>query len=248
MSFGRDGRDGGDVRGDRASGERGAQRPKQKRPPNVTRAGLEASALRYLERFDCSSERLRKVLSERVAKAARAGVEGAASAPAIIDEILQRYRENGLLNDERFAKNFAESLRGRGGSRRMIEMKLRARGISGELAQHALKTEESPSTSELEAAQAFARRRRLGPHRKPELRAEFRQKDLMALARAGFDFDTAKRVIGNSSVSGEFTAWPAEEPAFADHEARDSAGPHHRGLGPAPKRTDSANESDDDEF
>ncbi|MES1178144.1 MAG: RecX family transcriptional regulator [Myxococcales bacterium] len=198
MSFG--------ERGDRddASRHRGrAQKPKQKRPPNVTRAGLEASALRYLERFDCSSERLRKFLSERVAKAARAGVEGAALAPAIIDELLQRYRENGLLNDERFAANFAQSLRGRGGSRRVIELKLRARGISGELAKQALQSGESPATSELEAAQAFARRRRLGPHRKPEQRAEFRQKDLMALARAGFDFDTAKRVIGNSTSSDD---------------------------------------------
>jgi regulatory protein len=198
VSFGRDER-GGRAAPDATRG----RKPKQKRPPNVTRAGLEASALRYLERFDCSTERLRKFLSERVAKAARAGVEGAAAAPPIIDQILQRYRENGLLNDERFAKNLAESLRGRGGSRRMIEMKLRARGISGALAQQTLSGGESPASTELEAAQAFARRRRLGPHRKPEMRAEFRQKDLMALARAGFDFDTAKRVIGNSSSSDD---------------------------------------------
>jgi len=189
--------------GERASGRSPQKKPKQKRPPNITRAGLEASALRYLERFDCSSERLRKVLTERVSKAARAGVEGAALAPPIIDEILQRYRENGLLNDERFAKNFAESLRGRGGSKRVIEMKLRARGISSEVAQQTLKNVESPASSELEAAQAFARRRRLGPHRKPEQREEFRRKDLMALARAGFDFDTAKRVIGHSSSGDE---------------------------------------------
>jgi regulatory protein len=177
----------------------GREKPKQKRPPNVTRAGLEASALRYLERFDCSSERLRKVLSARVAKAARAGVEGAAEARAIIDELLARYQSSGLLNDARFAQNYAQSLRGRGGSRRVIEMKLRARGIPGELAQRASKGDESSATSELEAAQAFVRRRRLGPHRKAESRAEHRQKDLLAVARAGFDFDIAKRVIGNAS-------------------------------------------------
>jgi len=51
---------------------------KPKRPPNVTRTGLEGAALRYLERFDCSVARLKKVLTERVAKAARAGVEEAA--------------------------------------------------------------------------------------------------------------------------------------------------------------------------
>jgi len=180
----------------------GKTKPKsvrEKRPPNVTRAGLEASALRYLERFDCSTARLRKVLTERVAKAARAGVESAAAAPAIIDELLERYQSSGLLNDARFAQNYAQSLRGRGGSKRVIEMKLRARGISGELAKQALQGDESSATSELEAAQAFVRRRRIGPHRNAETRAEYRQKDLMAVARAGFDFDLAKRVIGNAS-------------------------------------------------
>jgi regulatory protein len=168
---------------------------KPKRPPNVTRIGLEGAALRYLERFDCSVARLRKVLSERVAKAARAGVAEAAAAPAIVEQILERYQESGLINDQRFAKNFAERQRDRGASRRMIEQKLRARGISSETVEQLLPRNESAS-SELEAAHAFARRRRLGPHRKPETREAYRRKDLMAMARAGFNYDTASRVIG----------------------------------------------------
>jgi regulatory protein len=168
---------------------------KPKRPPNVTRIGLEGAALRYLERFDCSVARLRKVLSERAAKAARAGIEDAAAAPAIIEQILERYQQSGLINDQRFAKNFAERARERGTSRRMIEQKLRARGISSDTVEELLPRHES-AQSELESAQAFARRRRLGPHRKPETREACRRKDLMAMARAGFDFDTASRVIG----------------------------------------------------
>jgi regulatory protein len=178
-------------------------KPRPKRPPNVSRAGLEAAALRYLERFDCSTARLKKVLSERVSKAARAGVEDAASAPAIIEQILERYQSSGLIDDQRFAQNFADRQRDRGASRRMIEQKLRVRGISSELVQQVMPRAESAKT-ELEAAQAYARRRRLGPHRKPDVRAAFRQKDLMALARAGFDYDTATRVVGNSSSEDEF--------------------------------------------
>jgi regulatory protein len=177
---------------------------KPKRPPNVTRIGLEGAALRYLERFDCSVARLKKVLTERVAKAARAGVEEAAAAPAIIDQILERYQESGLINDQRFAKNFAERQRDRGASRRMIEQKLRARGISSETVAELMPHSESAQT-ELDAAQAFARRRRLGPHRKPEAREAYRRKDLMAMARAGFNYDTASRVIGvgNSSSTDD---------------------------------------------
>ena len=173
-----------------------------RRPPNVTRAGIEASALRYLERFDCSLSRLRKVLTERIAKAARAGVAEAAAAPAIVEELLLRYQSSGLLDDQRFAKNFAARQRDRGTSRRMIEQKLRTRGISAEVVQELLPRNESAS-SELEAARAFARRRRLGPHRKPDVREAHRRKDLMAMARAGFDYDTASRVVGNSSSTDE---------------------------------------------
>jgi regulatory protein len=182
----------------------GDERPKPKRPPNVTRVALEGAALRYLERFDCSVVRLRKVLIERISKAARAGVAEAEDAPAIVEQILTRYQESGLLNDQRFAKNFAERQRDRGGSRRVIEQKLRARGISAETV-HELLPRGDSAQSELEAAQAFARRRRLGPHRKAGTRDEYQRKDLMAMARAGFNYDTASRVIGvgNSSHSDD---------------------------------------------
>jgi regulatory protein len=178
------------------------EKPRAKRPPGVSRPSLEAAALRYLERFDCSTARLRKVLTERVGKAARAGVEEAAAAPAIIELILERYQSSGLINDERFAKNFAERQRDRGASRRMIEQKLRLRGISSELVEQVFPRGESVK-SELEAAQAFARRRRLGPHRKPEVRAAYRNKDLAALARAGFDYETANRVVGKASTNDD---------------------------------------------
>ena len=168
----------------------------------MSRAALEAAALRYLERFDCSVVRLRHVLGERIAKAARAGAEGAAAAPAIVEQLLIRYQSSGLIDDRRFAQNFAARQRDRGASRRMIEQKLRQRGISPELAQELLTRTES-ADSELDAARAFAKRRRLGPHRKPETREAYRRKDLMAMARAGFNYDTASRVVGNSSSEGD---------------------------------------------
>ena len=170
----------------------------------MSRAALEGAALRYLERFDCSAARLRKVLSERVAKAARAGVEGVDAAPAIVEELLARYQASGLINDQRFAKNFADRARERGTSLRMIEQKLRARGVTADVVQQLLPRNESAS-SELEAAVAFAKRRRLGPHRKPEVRDAYRRKDLMAMARAGFSYETAQRALGDSSRDESFT-------------------------------------------
>ena len=51
-----------------------------------------------------------------------------------------------------------------------------------------------PQQREWQAAVALARRRRLGPFRKKE-RKEHRNRDLAAMARGGFDFDLARKVI-----------------------------------------------------
>jgi regulatory protein len=50
--------------------------------------------------------------------------------------------------------------------------------------------------AELEAARAYVRRRRLGPHRPESERLENRRRDLAALARHGFDHETAVRALG----------------------------------------------------
>jgi regulatory protein len=51
------------------------------------------------------------------------------------------------------------------------------------------------STSPAETARAYAKRRRLGIHRRPDTRALHRDRDLGALARAGFSYDLARRVV-----------------------------------------------------
>jgi regulatory protein len=165
-----------------------ARRENARERKPLTERELDDAALRYLNRFDCSVQKLKKHLTSLVRK--RSGD------PALvrhIDALLERYRASGLLNDERFAKNLAERLQGRGASRRLVEQKLRTRGIAKDVAQSAAR--ESPG-SDLDAARAYARRRRLGPHRPEAERAENRRRDLAALARQGFDHDTASRALG----------------------------------------------------
>lgn len=165
----------------------------------VTRQKLEQLALAYLNRFDVSAHKLAAHLTRR----ARALGGGDESQPWI-QELLERYRSSGLLDDARFAKNLASQLGTRGKSTRAIEQKLKARGISGEvtgelMAQRKL---EDPG-AELAAALAYVRKRRLGPHRAPEERSAHWQKDLASLARQGFSFDIAKRALGPGASSDE---------------------------------------------
>jgi regulatory protein len=170
----------------------------KKTPEPLTRLKVEQMALAYVNRFDCTATKLKRHLAERVRKQC-----GDENAEAWIAELVERYLSSGVLNDARFAKNLATQLTTRGKSSRMISQKLAMRGVPSEVAQDLMtaRRQDEPN-AELDAARAFARKRRLGPHRDPEKRAEYRQKDLAALARQGFSFDTAKKALGTLGGEG----------------------------------------------
>jgi len=163
--------------------------PKTRSQKPLEPADLEAAALRYLNRFDCSVQKLRTHLRQTIRR--RGG--DAAELERHLEVLLERYQASGLLNDERFAENLSGRLKARGGSRRAIVQKLRQRGITSGVAEASVPR--SPA-AELEAARAFVRRRRLGPYRPEAERLENRRRDLAALARTGFDHETAVRALG----------------------------------------------------
>jgi regulatory protein len=166
---------------------------KRRGPMQVTPASLERAALRYLERFASSSGNLKRVLMRKLARAARAYGSDAASGERAVDDIIARYLRAGLLDDRAYAAQKAASLRRRGGSRYAIRGKLALKGVDSGLVDETLRAESGES--ELAAACALVRRRRLGPMRAAPARAAHRQKDLAALARAGFGLDLARRVL-----------------------------------------------------
>jgi len=178
--------------------------PRGKRIAPATRDNLQAAALSYLERFAASAAQLRRVLQRRALRAARANGGDPAEAQAWIDAIVARLQRSGLLDDKRFAEGRAASLARRGTSRRHIAQALAQKGVAREHIEagiaHAHEGHAGPREADLAAAAAYARRRRLGPYRPADERAGRRDKDLAALARAGFDFDVARRVIGALNI------------------------------------------------
>lgn len=168
----------------------------RKSPKPLTAASLENAALYYLGRFATSSGNLRRVLMRKVARSTRDGEESDSQAGArMVDALIARYLESGLLNDRTYAEQTAASLARRGASRYSIAGKLAQKGVEAELVSDAIATLEAGGAGELAAACALARRRRLGPYRAADKRAEYRQKDLASLARAGFSLDLARRVL-----------------------------------------------------
>lgn len=171
-------------------------RTSRRQPKPLTAASLENAALYYLGRFATSSGNLRRVLMRKVARSTRDGEESDGQAGArMVDALIARFLKNGLLNDRNYAEQKAASLARRGASRYSIAGKLAQKGVEAELVSAAIDTLAESGASELAAACALVRRRRLGPYRAADKRAEYRQKDLASLARAGFSLDLARRVL-----------------------------------------------------
>jgi regulatory protein len=168
----------------------------RKLPKPATPERLERAALAYLERFASSAESLRRVLMRRIDRSARFHGTDRAQGAAWVEALIERYRRSGLIDDRAYAEAAARSLRRRGGSARMVRMKLAAKGVDAGTVGAALDAAaEGDPDSELSAARAYARRRRLGPFGPAAGRKERRMRDLAALARAGFSYDMARKVV-----------------------------------------------------
>ena len=172
------------------------QRPASRPPGKVTAAYVERATLAYLQRFASSAENLRRVLVRKVERRCRLRDEEPEPFLLLVDEAVRRMVESGLVDDRRYAEARAASLRRRGGSARLIQAKLAAKGVEREAAAAALASD--TDESERAAAAALARRRRLGPHRTRD-RATYRDKDVAALVRAGFNYGLARSVIDEDS-------------------------------------------------
>ena len=116
----------------------------------------------------------------------------------MVADAMHALLESGMVDDARFAALWVSSLRRRGTSTRMIQQKLRTKGVAHEHIQSALNAYEDDDgeDAELASARAYAKRRRLGSYRQPyDDSRERRQKDLAAMARAGFSYGVASDVL-----------------------------------------------------
>lgn len=182
-----------DGRGTARSARDGGAR--RRGPRRATAKHLENAALHYLERFASSAAHLKRVLMRRVERSARVHGTDRTEGAALVEALVARFVRAGLVDDRVYAEGRVAALFRRGTAPRAIRAALRAKGVAGATIEGALGTLDAAGDPELRAAAALARRRRLGPFRPAEARAARRDKDLAALARAGFGYDVARRVI-----------------------------------------------------
>lgn len=176
---------------DAPAGRPGADRPERRAPRRITADYLQRAAMYYLERYAAPAAQLRRVLARKVVLSCRHhGLEPAAF-DATLDEVVARCVASGLVDDRRFAEARAATLRRKGRSTRAVAASLSAKGVARDLAAQA---SSGSAEDELAAARRTAQRKRLGPWSCGD-RAAARQKDLAAMARAGFTMTIARAVI-----------------------------------------------------
>lgn len=184
-------------------------RPRKKRIRIPTPDHLANVALYYLSRYAASEASLRRVLENRLRRAAMAHPDFGADHPAqeslrrSIDKIVAQHKKSGAINDEAFASMKVHNLRRAGKSSRRIAQQLHAKGIAPATVESALRPDDdaTPQEADLAAAQAFAKRKGLGHYRRPSTGTqkhtpeELKRKDAATLARAGFGFDIIRIVL-----------------------------------------------------
>jgi len=165
-------------------------------PKPLNAAALDRLALRYVERFATTRAKLATYLARKVRER---GWEGAPADPMAIAD---RMAALGYVDDRAFAESRARSMTRRGLGGRRITGALRAAGIGEDDAEAAAPI---VAAGALDAALAFARRRRIGPFGTAPSDRPTREKQLAAMIRGGHEIALAKRIV--AMEPGENVDW-----------------------------------------
>ena len=161
----------------------------------VTEKRLYNIVLFYLSKYESSSLKVRQMLQKRLLKLQQQGIEIPAESNFWIDKIIQQMQSLGYINDKRYAENQVRILSRQGKSKSFIIQKLAQTGIDSDMVCSFL---EEQSETELQRAVCWLKRHRKGGYRNQEITKDIYQKDLSALGRQGFSFQTAKEALSES--------------------------------------------------
>ena len=166
----------------------------KKPPPPPTAARVHELAAWYLDRYGATEATLRRWLSRRVAAALEHHPGDPEEARGWIEATIARMRELGFLDDARWAASRARALRRRGATSAAVRSALRAKGVAAGVVDEALRGEDVVDP-DLAAARTYARKSRIGPWRRAPVDDDGRRRELARLARKGFSYEIARRVV-----------------------------------------------------
>lgn len=184
---------------DGGGGRRKPQKPRKpheytpREPRPLDAAQFQELALGYAARYATTAAKLRRYLARKLQER-----QWTPSDPPDIEALVARITGLGYVDDRAYATLKARELGARGFGQRRVRATLSAAGVSRDDSAAVLDPDdEAAPESPYVAAIAFARRRRFGPFARDGAGADpaRRNRELAAMARAGHDFDVARRVV-----------------------------------------------------
>ena len=161
----------------------------------ITKTRLYNITLFYLERFESSSFKTRKMLERRIQKERLKGNIIPENVNELITDVIQKMIELGYINDDRVIQNQVRRLSNAGKSKSFILNKLKQDGLSAQfVCKYLTSFDEENSCSDLIRATNWLKKQRKGQFRSKDASLYY-QKDLSALARAGVSYETAKQAL-----------------------------------------------------
>lgn len=154
-------------------------------------------ALHYVGRYATSRKKLSDYLLRKLRERGWES-ENAADIEGLIADFVRL----GYIDDAAFAAARARTLTARGLGQRRVNEDLRAKGISETDTQDA---RDEAVAQKWDAADRFARRKRIGPYATESASDEHKRKQFTAFLRAGHDFDIARKFV-NASPGEEVEA------------------------------------------
>lgn len=183
----------------------GKEKRGKKPPKKITEKYLYNSGLAYLQRFPASVPHFRRVMKRKIARSCNYHKDQETeNCLALLETTITQFERMGLLDDESYLTGMVNSLRRRGLSTQAIISKLGQKGFSHDKVTATLRAHDENSGNregDLAAALLLVRRKRIGAYRRDE--DGDRNKELAALARAGFGFDIAQKALSSTRDEAE---------------------------------------------
>jgi len=185
----------------------------KRQPKRITESYLHNSGLYYLQRFAAGKAHFKSVMMRKVKRSCLFYPEQSLEAcRELVDALADKFEASGLLNDEGYLHGAVTSLQRQGRSAKAIRGKLMTKGFRLEKIDQALESlsefkGKSGSELELDAALRFAQKKKIGRFRLKLTDAKGVQRELSALARAGFSYEISRQIMDRER----------EEPEDADY-------------------------------
>ena len=149
----------------------------------------------YIEKYSPSKQQLKTYLLKKYLKLKSPNINKN-NVKELIDVVLEDLENNKFLNDKFYSNSKAKNLIQRGNSINKIRNYLLNKGIKYKYVQETINTiKDENEDQDFFSAIKVCKKKRIGPARDENNRPLFFKKDLGILARAGFDFDTSKKVM-----------------------------------------------------